>query len=195
MMSYVKMEILNINTNIIETVKEWGCDERTGLLSSASSTFTFIKKSMQRCTGFSRGQTFFNLQKAYRACLLDYADKICKFMPDPDTKTGRCKLQDGDEVKICYIVNTCDYCAEIVEQLENSIKTQIDPLYKENIDFSEVQDCFHETAAKAVANLVSGLEEYLQPAMKSMVSFLPFVSLPSFRCSFLPPSLPSSSFP
>ena len=38
---------------------------------------------------------------------------------------------------ICHAINTCEYCADTIPQLETLIQGKIDPAYKEHINFDD----------------------------------------------------------
>ena len=49
--------------------------DRDGTLpvfASSVSMFVYVKSSVKRCTALTTGQTFFNLQKAFKECLGNY---------------------------------------------------------------------------------------------------------------------------
>lgn len=52
-----------------------------------------------------------------------YADLLEAKLPTTQTTSGQqYRLLDGGEVAICYVVNTAEYCADILPQLEDMIK-------------------------------------------------------------------------
>lgn len=70
--------------------------------------------------------------------------------------------------KICYIVNTAEYCAETLPQLAEMIRSRIDEPYKDSISTEQEQEYFFEVVAQAVRVLVAGLCTRFDPAYKSM---------------------------
>lgn len=77
-------------------------------------------------------------------------------------------LPEGGEKEICYVLNTGEYCAETIPQLEALIQKNIDEEYKEKVSFNEEQDQFYDVIANAIKSLVSGLQSQLEPAYRAM---------------------------
>ncbi len=57
---------------------------------------------------------------------------------------------DEGEVSVCYIVNTCEYCADILPQLETTVKSRVDAMYKDDIDLHVEQNTFHDIITIAI---------------------------------------------
>lgn len=52
-----------------------------------------------------------------------YANLLQTKLPAAQASTGQQhRLVDGGEVTVCYVVNTAEYCADILPQLEDMIK-------------------------------------------------------------------------
>lgn len=52
-----------------------------------------------------------------------YADLLEAKLPTSQTASGQqYRLLDGGELTVCYVVNTAEYCADILPQLEEMIK-------------------------------------------------------------------------
>ncbi len=54
------------------------------------------------------------------------------------------------EVLVCYIITTCEYCAEVLPQLEETVKSRVDSAYKYEIDVQLEQDAFHDLTISAI---------------------------------------------
>jgi hypothetical protein len=78
------------------------------------------------------------------------------------------RIPPGEEVTICHVIDTCEYCADTVEALEDLIRDKIGSKYKEKVDMSEDQDAFQEVTAKSIRVLVSGLEQRLDAPLKEI---------------------------
>ena len=85
---------------------------------SSTSMFVFIKNSIKRCTALSNGSTFLALTKEFKACMLKYSESLRMRLPIPSgVQNPVYKLAIGAEVGVCNIINTCEYCAEVVPTL------------------------------------------------------------------------------
>jgi hypothetical protein len=80
------------------------------------------------------------------------------------------KVPQGEEVTVCHVIGTCEYCADTVEALEDLIGDTIDDEYKNKIDMMGQQEVFHDITAKAIRVLVSGLETRIEEPLKMMTS-------------------------
>lgn len=143
--------------------------------------FVFMKNSMKRCTALSTGWTFLNLAKEFKTSLQQYAlylrnkcngaviQSMSTSQPNAPTQY---RFHPGGERDLCYAINTAEYCAETVPQLQAMIQQKINPAYAEagEIDFTEQVDAFHDLVAHAIKTLVSGMEGNLEPAIKVMQS-------------------------
>jgi vacuolar protein sorting-associated protein 53 len=141
-----------------------------GVLHSSTSMFVFVKNSIKRCTALSTGQTFFLLHKEFKTCLLKYADWLAAKLPSPLTQnngTVSYKLS-GPIEEICHVVNTCEYCAEVVPTLETMIQGRIDSIYKDGVDLSEVTEHYLDLSARAAKTLVGALMTLLEPGFRKM---------------------------
>ena len=83
------------------------------------------------------------------------------------------KIPPGEEVIICHVISTCEYCAETVEALEELIVDTMDDKlpYKAKINMSIEQEAFHDLTAKSIRVLVSGLMNRTQDvAIKQLLA-------------------------
>lgn len=78
------------------------------------------------------------------------------------------RIPPGEEVTVCHVIDTCEYCADTVEALEDLIRDKIGDKYKDKIDMSEEQGAFQDVTAKSLRVLVSGLEQRLDVTMKDI---------------------------
>lgn len=59
----------------------------------------------------------------YRRMCREYASLLQAKLPAAQAATGQQhRLVDGGESMVCYVVNTAEYCADILPQLEEMIK-------------------------------------------------------------------------
>jgi hypothetical protein len=160
---------------------------------SSTNLFIYMKNSITRCTALTKEKTFFLLQRAFQKKLRSYASVLEKKLPQPQSQnvaklalaniqaggssTGHAsssqasnvyRIPPGEEVTICHVIDTCEYCADTVEALEDLIRDKIGSKYKEKVDMSEDQDAFQEVTAKSIRVLVSGLEQRLDAPLKEI---------------------------
>lgn len=160
---------------------------------SSTNLFIYMKNSITRCTALTKERTFFLLQLAFQKKLRSYASVLEKKLPQPQSQNvaklalvniqagassvGHAsssqashvyRIPPGEEVTVCHVIDTCEYCADTVEALEDLIRDKIGAKYKEKVDMSEDQDAFQEVTAKSIRVLVSGLEQRLDAPMKEI---------------------------
>jgi vacuolar protein sorting-associated protein 53 len=78
------------------------------------------------------------------------------------------RIPPGEEIMVCHVVTTCEYCADTIEALEDLIRDTVDEEYVERISMLEGQEAFHDITAKAIRVLVSGLIQRIDPAFKDL---------------------------
>ena len=76
------------------------------------------------------------------------------------------RIPQGEEVTICHVINTCEYCAETVEALQELITEQIS---ERKIKMDSVQDSFNETLSRAIQILAAGLESRIESSLKEIL--------------------------
>lgn len=101
--------------------------------SSSLKMFKHIKDSMRRCTSFSTNKALFDLQTSFKNVFRHYKNLLKRRIPTlsydltfealkfglPGSNETLKQLPDkpmSDEVelKCVYIINTCEYCLDIV---------------------------------------------------------------------------------
>lgn len=139
---------------------------------SATDMFVFIKNSIKRCTALTTGQTFLSLSKEFKTCMQQYAELLRNRCPPPSSSgPGQppvYRLPVGGEVAICYLINTGEYCAEVVPQLEQMVQQKMLPSLAAKVDFATETDAFFDLVAFSLKVLVSGLMDRLDPAFRTM---------------------------
>lgn len=133
---------------------------------SSMSMFVFIKNSIKRCTALTNGQTFLSLTNEFKACMQKYTAMLRTRCPQPVGQVY--KLPMGNEVAICYLINTAEYCSEVVPQLEDTIKQKMSPQYALKVDLSTEVDAFVDLMAFSLKVLTSGVMDRLEPGFRVM---------------------------
>ncbi len=147
---------------------------------SSQNIFTFIKNSIKRCTVFSTRTTFVSLCQEIKHCLQQYVSLLKKRCPQEkdapsyfptDTSFQKTyQLPMDAEILICYLINTGEYCSDLVPQLEEMAKGKISPEFEDRIDFNSESDAFMDVVALALKILTTGLLERLRPAFTLMAT-------------------------
>ena len=167
---------------------------------SSTNLFVYIKGSITRCTNLTKSKPFLLLYQAFSESLRRYAHILNGKLPKASTASSSIpnisiaglgkstsssgttndssflsngesfKIPEGEEVTVCHVISTCEYCTDTVEALEELIRDTIDPKYQSKIDMMSDQDAFHDLTAKSIRVLVSGLTNRTQEALKQLSS-------------------------
>jgi len=143
----------------------------TGVLHSSTSMFVFVKNSIKRCTALSTGQTFYLLSKEFKNCLTKYCSWLAGKLPTPLTNatTGAVTYRlTAPLTDICHVVNTCEYCAEVVPTLEAMIRVKLDAQYCDGVDLNAVTEQYLDLSARAAKTLVGSVATMLEPGFRLM---------------------------
>eukprot|EP00980_Cylindrotheca_fusiformis_P011665 scaffold2751_cov131-Cylindrotheca_fusiformis.AAC.32 len=195
MRPYIALEEQSMDEQLVKALEDRTVDTRGELPVFTTSTklFVYIKGSITRCTALTRGNAFFLLYRAFQNSLRKYAQVLSSKLPPPlpqtssssglsipnvsfgkkegnSTQRASYKVPPGEEVTVCHVIGTCEYCADTVEALEDLIRDTIEEQYQSKIDMMGQQEAFHEITAKAIRVLVTGLENRLEDALNSMTA-------------------------
>jgi len=183
---YVSLEQQNMSQQIAKAGKDNSVASRGEhpVFTSSTDLFVYMKNSITRCTVLSRGETFFMLYQVFKKSLENYANVMFQKLPTSVSTAAsfafgasniisssvQYRIPDDEEQNICHVINTCEYCAENVEALQELITEQINDDYNDKIDLLPVQDTFLDHIAKSIQVLVSGLESRVEPSLKELVN-------------------------
>jgi vacuolar protein sorting-associated protein 53 len=190
---YIRLEEQSMDEQLAGAVEDRTVDTRgqRPVFISSTNLFVYIKGSITRCTALTRGNAFFLLYGAFKDSLKKYAKILDSKLPSPFTSQGpnvvgvviapfggkqesgtnaSYRIPPGEEVTVCHVISTCEYCADTMEALEDLVRDTIDEEYKAKVDMISDQEQFHEITAKSIRVLVSGLTNRMEGAMKSMGS-------------------------
>ncbi|CAB9526435.1 sorting-associated protein 53 homolog [Seminavis robusta] len=195
---YIALEDQSMDEQLINAVDDRTVDNRGEMPVFTSSTklFVYIKGSIARCNAMSKGHAFYLLYEAFQGAIRKYAQVLSGKLPQQQvSQTGvsgglnlpgfgtvgkqqqennntssTYRIPQGEEMTVCYVVSTCEYCADTVEALEDLIRDTIDDAYKPKIDMMAQQEVFHDVTAKAIRVLVLGLGNRVENAWKMMAS-------------------------
>lgn len=135
---------------------------------SASSMFVFIKNSIKRCTALTTGQSFLSLSKEFKSSIQHYVEMMRNRCPPCSGNPPVYRLATGGEISVCYLVNTAEYCAEVVPQLEQMIKNKMNPAFADKVNFETEVDAFMDLIAYCLRVLVSGVMDRLDTSFRTM---------------------------
>jgi vacuolar protein sorting-associated protein 53 len=188
---YIRLEEQSMDEQLTEALEDRTVDTRgqRPVFISSTNLFVYIKGSITRCTALTKGNAFFLLYGAFKDSLKKYAQILDSKLPAPTVAQGpnvggiviapfgtkhdgagtsSYRIPLGDEVTVCHVISTCEYCADTMEALEDLVRDTIDDEYKARVDMISDQEQFHEITAKSIRVLVSGLTNRMEGAMKSM---------------------------
>jgi vacuolar protein sorting-associated protein 53 len=188
---YIDLEEQSMAEQLTEALEDRTVDTRgeRPVFISSTNLFVYIKGSITRCTALTKGKAFYQLYQAFQDALRKYSQilrgKLPAAVPPSTTVVGALSLAGpfgqkqeasqaqyrvakGEEVTICHIISTCEYCADTMEALEELIRDTIDDEYKPRIDMLNDQEVFHEITAKAIRVLVSGLTNRTENALRAL---------------------------
>lgn len=193
MRPYIALEEQSMDEQLVAALEEKTVDLRGShpVLTSSTQMFVYIRGSITRCTALTKGNTFFLLYKSFQDCLRKYSQVLISKLPSSTSQKAPGALMPpvpfakqsldsssavvdsyivppGEEVTVCHVVGTAEYCAETVEALEDLIRDTIDDEFKSKIDMSDQQEAFHDITAKAIGILVSGIENRLADSFRMM---------------------------
>jgi len=187
---YVLLEKQNLEEIIQKAVSDKTTDQRGDIpvFTSAVNFFVYIKNSFRRCTQLTTGVVLFNLHKEYKAALAKFAKMLLDKMPSPhvsvmaglntmgqdkappNPRTSVYRIPPGEEETICLVVDTCEYCVDTVEALEELITERLNESFKSNVDLMDSQDEFNDVTSIGLRILVSGLDSRIEPYFKELYS-------------------------
>jgi len=193
MRPYIALEEQSMDEQLVKALEDKTVDTRGELPVFTTSTklFVYIKGSITRCTALTKGHAFFLLYRAFQNSLRKYAQVLSNKLPPPIPQNSSVgglsmtnvsfgkkegtpqqrasyRVPDGEEVSVCHVIGTCEYCADTVEALEDLIRDTVEEQYKSKIDMMGQQEAFHDITAKAIRVLVTGLENRLEEPLNIM---------------------------
>ncbi len=175
--SYVTLE----KNNLADLLSRLGQEEDTAgqgqgdrgsngnVYGSSTNMFVFIKNSIKRCIALTNGQTFFALSEEFRSCMRKYVVMLKnRCPPEISSNPPSFRIPADGEMNICYLINTGEYCAEVVPQLEQMIQQKIQPTLANKVNFQEEADAFMDLVAYCLKVLVYGVVDRLDAGFRAM---------------------------
>ena len=166
MRPYILLEEKSMDGQLVSALEDRAVDTRGNhpVFTSSTKLFVYIKGSITRCTALTKGNTFFLLHKAFKDALTKYSQVLSSKLPAPlpqksgplnmpavtfankqnqDTNPSQMvsyRVPPGEEITVCHVIGTCEYCAETLEALEDLIRDTVDEEFKPKIDMMGTQE-------------------------------------------------------
>jgi len=169
--AYVELEERQLMETLDKLMQEetWsveGTTQGSKVLGSASALFLNIKKVLKRCSQLTRRETLFNLYKVFQRVLKAFGVKLLGGIPISGVSQKPC---EKDEMTVCLIINTAEYCRETVGPLGETIAKTLDKPFSDSVDMTSEEDEFSGVITKALSVLVSSVESRLDSELANMV--------------------------
>lgn len=164
---YIALEEQSMDEQLVSSLEDRTVDTRGNhpVFTTSTKLFVYIKGSITRCTALTKGNTFFLLYQAFQDSLRKYSQVLASKLPPPlpqkshggplgmppvpfakqqldgpSAQIAYYKVPAGEEVTVCHVIGTCEYCAETVEALEDLIRDTVDDEFKSKIDMRGQQE-------------------------------------------------------
>eukprot|EP01034_Spumella_vulgaris_P022006 gene22006-28097_t len=146
---------------------------------SINKVFDFIKFSLKRCAGLSKGHTYLSLTNEFRECLFLYSEKLKGRCAGPAFRSQVSVKIDHNspaarqqsklfESTLCRVIRTAEYCIDTLPALESSVKSRIKPVLVKGVDFSTQIDGLNDLVSHAMSVLVSGVIARMDEDLRTM---------------------------
>jgi hypothetical protein len=139
---------------------------------SSGRLFETIRQSMKRCIALTNSKPLHLLSLEYAGCIEIYSFELKKRCPlqfsnsssstsaptitsNATLATTRMSLEE--EITICRVINTAEYCSEVIPKLESQIKSKIKIQYENLISFHQQTELFIDVIATTIGMLVKGV--------------------------------------
>ena len=137
------------------------------VISSSTELFSFYRMTLAQCAKLSTGARLVELTKVFAKYLDQYAQQILLYYVS-ERATGQTPSKTPQIQDLVLVLNTADYCYITSTQLEEKIKSRIDPDLKSSIDLQSQADAFMGIASATVRALVRKVEVDIEPTWREM---------------------------
>ena len=172
---YILLERSNLEVNVERLIsQDLSGSYDYGNYESSSRMFEYIRQSMKRCLALTNGKSFLELVLEYQPCIQLYAETLRSRCPhtgkgnSSGSRIFQHKMSPDEEITVCRVLNTAEYCTDVVPKLESQIKEKIHFTYESQVDFSEQIDLFTDVVSDAIGVLVGGVLGQTDNALKIM---------------------------
>lgn len=156
--------------------------DHANVLPSCADLFVFYKKCLVQCSQLSIGQPMLGLTSTFQKYLREYANRVLQSsLPKVGNASSSANLiqsllkegevtrfSPAEQIRICSILTTADYCLETTLQLESKLKEKVDPSLANQVNLVAEQDVFHNVISHCIQLLVQNLESACEPALTAM---------------------------
>ncbi|KAH8154341.1 uncharacterized protein LAJ45_02109 [Morchella importuna] len=137
-------------------------DEDVTVLPSSIELFHFYRITLAQCAKLSTGSKLLDLSKTFAKYLDEYAEVVLLHYFSPD-KAMSLAAED-----VVVVLNTADYCHVTTSQLQEKVKSRVDPDVVDKVDFERQSDAFLGVVSAAIRLLVRKVEIAAEPAWREM---------------------------
>lgn len=137
-------------------------DEDVTVLPSSIELFHFYRITLAQCAKLSTGSKLLDLSKTFAKYLDEYAEVVLLHYFSPD-KAMSLAAED-----VVVVLNTADYCHVTTSQLQDKVKSRVDPDVADKVDFERQSDAFLGVVSAAIRLLVRKVEIAAEPAWREM---------------------------
>lgn len=168
---YVEMERLGLDDKLKSLLKE---ESKTfietgyekNVYDSSKQLFQYIKDSLKRCTAISIGITYLSLAREFQISLYNYAETLEFRCPSPiSAKAGELpiyKISPKEELALCRLIRTGEYCIDTIPPLETIMKSQIKKEYMNDIDFTKAIQVFDKMINQVFIVVIGSIMERIK---------------------------------
>ncbi|KAI9699188.1 MAG: Vacuolar protein sorting-associated protein 53 [Bogoriella megaspora] len=133
------------------------------VIPSSTELFHSYRITFAQCAKLSTGNRLLELTKTFAKYLDQYGQQVLFYFLIEKPGSQGPSIEDT-----VLIMNTADYCYTTVNQLEERIKSRIDPEYKETVDLQPQADAFMGIASACVRTLVRKVELSCEQSWREM---------------------------
>ncbi|KAJ2703143.1 Vacuolar protein sorting-associated protein 53 [Coemansia sp. IMI 209128] len=149
-------------------------DPSLSVLASSTDLLYQFRESLRQCASLSTGQPMVDLSQVFSQCLCSYARDVLVHKLPRITSSSTTALDDLKNISL--IVNTADYCASVVGQLEQKVVEKVGGEYKGKVSFTACREALLTSINTSIRALVAGVEAMCEPAFAALTQ-VPWQSL------------------
>eukprot|EP00298_Acanthocystis_sp_HF-20_P016596 c21524_g2_i5.p1 GENE.c21524_g2_i5~~c21524_g2_i5.p1 ORF type:complete len:406 (-),score=131.09 c21524_g2_i5:189-1406(-) len=168
---YVRQEDKNMHDFFVSLMEQetWTISDvaHTKVLQSASNLFFYIKKILKRSRSYTRGQKLVALHGVFKNGLIKYSAQLDAHLPPVNAQP---QYNSDEQQRICYIVNTAEYCYETSQQLCESIQKLVSAELAAQITVVTEQDALHSVSTKGIKCLTTRIFSALENSLTKMIN-------------------------
>ena len=189
MQPYVLLEKRTLESTVQGLMEEDGATQQDAVeatrahvvYDSAGRLFESIRNSMKRCLALTCDKPFLLLCNEYAGSTAIYASALrsrCPTLTENAAAVTSGKSNKGqptattmtvsEEVVACRVINTAEYCSEVVPKLEAQIKQKIHMTLAKEVDMTSQVDMFMDVVAATIGELAAGLLGRTDASLKAM---------------------------